>query len=416
VYFVQSVSGVATLVLLKWATGGTLSAPTTPTADSNTAYYNSGNFCTAPCMTSLTFSGSSPTDTYSSPYYDPSSDTIYVGDDLGKLHKFSPVFNGALAEITTGGWPASVNTNASLGSPVFYNTGTASTSIAFVGDYPIGYLSNCQPPSLGTLSPCGYLYAVPSTGSTGSIPKTVQLDYNDGIIDSPILDASAGDLYVFAGQDNSTSCANSGPCAAVYEFPVGFTSGANATAKATVGAGYQFMMSGTFDNAYFTSAGGTGHMYVVGNTGPANNTLYQLSIATHTLNTSSTAGPPVATNYTNGYYAAGLQVSEYLNGSTDYIFLGVLAFGEAYLSGTLTACQTSSPTVYNSGCVIGFNVTSGAITTTSNATGELAEEGGSSGIVVDYVSSIYYSTLLNQSCTTPAVTAGCAIQTTQAAP
>ena len=34
-------------------------------------------------------------------------------------------------------------------------------------------------------------------------------------------------------------------------------------------AGYEFMMSGTFDNAYFTSSTPTGHLYVIGNTGPA---------------------------------------------------------------------------------------------------------------------------------------------------
>jgi hypothetical protein len=120
-YFVQTVGTSAQLVLLKWTAGsGTLTSPTTL----STTAVGSYSSCTAPCMTAITLSGS-PSDTYSAPYYDPITDTIYVGDDVGKLHKFSPVFatGSTPAEVTTGGWPATVNANASLGSPV-YDVGT----------------------------------------------------------------------------------------------------------------------------------------------------------------------------------------------------------------------------------------------------------------------------------------------------
>lgn len=374
---------------------------------------SAGNFTLASSNTSdvtdsVTNGTNGPlTDTYSAPYYDPTTDAIYVGDDSGNLHKFTPVFNGTLAEATTSPWPVSVNANASLGSPVF----DIGSSNVFVGDYPLGFTSLCQPNTGTTIAPCGYLYSV---SSSGTFVKSAELDYNNGIIDSPIVDSNAGMVYAFAGQDNSTSCpitgsSTGGPCAGVYQFPVTFAGGAAGT-EAQVGAGSQFMMSGAFDNLYFTS--GTGNLYVVGNTGPANNTLYSIPITSNVMGSSSVAGPQVGTNYTNGFYAAGLQVTEYLNGASDYIFLGVLAFGNT------ANCSGASVAV---GCVMGFNVTSGPPSSGTNVTGSLAEEGGTSGIVVDYApgtaGNIYFSTLLNTSCTLPsAVTAGCAIQTQQSQP
>jgi hypothetical protein len=242
------------------------------------------------------------------------------------------------------------------------------------------------------------------------------LDYNNGIIDSPIVDSSVGMVYAFAGQDNSKSCAlppssTGGPCAGVYQFS---TSSLATPAEAQVGAGSQFMMSGAFDNAYFTT--GTGNLYVVGNTGPANNTLFQIPIASGAMGTTSNAGPVVSNNYTNGYYAAGLQVTEYLNGpGTDYLFLSVLAFGNPTGS---TFCG-ATPQSVNIGCIMGFYAPSGTISSSAAPTGASAAPGGTSGIVVDFVpgsaGSVYYSTLLNQSSCTGG-TGGCAIQILQSAP
>ncbi len=147
---------------------------------------------------------------------------------------------------------------------------------------------------------------------------------------------------------------------------------------------------------------------MVGNTGPANNTLYQVSITSNIMSP-SIAGPKVSSNYTNGYYAAGLQVSEFDAGTFDYIFLSVLAYGVP------AACTAPS---LNNGCVIGYDVTSGTISGSTTPTGATAEAGGTSGIVVDSgaagAQNIYFSTLLNQTCT--GGTGGCAIQTTQATP
>ena len=231
--------GGATLVLVRMGAGGTLTSPHTPTSEPTTSYFG----CPAPCMTSIQLSGSlistttGPMDTYSSPFYDSNSDTIYVGDDSGGLHKITGVFRGSLpAEtISSGHWPTAVSSNASLGGPV-YDPG--STHV-FVGDYLFSPPSACAtyfPPGL-----CGYLYSVNS--STGAIIATsAQLDYSFGIVDAPLLDPSEGEVYAFAGADNSTSC-SSGPCSAVYQFPVGFASNASGT-KAQVGAGYDTVIKG----------------------------------------------------------------------------------------------------------------------------------------------------------------------------
>jgi hypothetical protein len=393
--------GGAQLVVLKWAAGGTLTSPTALT--SNSAYPT----CTAPCMISVPFSGT-PTDTYSAPYvsYGPigKPSTIYVGDDAGNLHKFTNIFYASGTPAEAGSpWPVTVNANASLGSPVYDGISTN----VFVGDYLSGSSSPCEPSVSETDGACGYLYSI---NSSGTVTKSVQLDYNVGILDSPIVDSNAGMVYVFAGDDNSTKCAGFTPCAAVYQFPVGFSATTTPT-EAAVGPGYEFMLSGTFDNAYFTSSAPTGHLYVVGNTGPANNTLYQVSINSGVMSTSTTAGPEVSSNYTNGLYSAGLQVSEFPSGGNDYIFLSVLSYGFP------SACGTGSAGM---GCVIGYNVTSGTISGSTAVTGAIAEAGGTSGIVVDSAAAgaqnIYFSTLLNQTCTTSTGTGGCAIQTSQSAP
>jgi hypothetical protein len=391
--FITGASGsAASLVVLRTTnSGGTISAPVTPTSEAASSYVG----CTAPCYTTVALTGS-PSDSYSSPFYDYSSDTLYVGDDGGKLHKFSPVFNGTPAEITSGGWPVQVSSatiGGALGSPVY----DSNTGLAFVGDYLLNYASTCEPSATNNSGSCGYLYSV--TASTGVVVQSHQLDYQYGIVDAPIVDPTTGQVFAFAGADNTTAC-SSGPCAGVFQFAEAFLSGATGT-EAQVGAGYEFMLSGTFDNNYFNS--GTGNMYVEGGTGPQNNTLYQIAVTSGNLG-SVTAGPAIATNYTNGYYSAGLQVTEFYTGTNDYIFTGVLVASTNVLVGQ----------------VAGYNVTSGVVSASTTSTGVINAQGGPSGVVVDNslatAQNIYYSTTLNSSSCTTAGSGGCAVQTIQSAP
>jgi hypothetical protein len=409
--FVQnSSSGVASLVVLKWAAQGTLTAPTALSSQVSASAYRG---CVAPCMFSMNFSGSA-SDSGSSAWYDYDLDTVWVGDDSGLLHKFTGVFTGSPGEVTTGGWPATVSASP-LNSPVRDPV----TGNVFVGDYNLTADSACTPSSSTTASPCGFLYSYNS--STGTLnAKSAQLDFNFGIVGTPILDQTAARLYVAVGSDGeigaSTKCGTDTPCAAVFQISTSFTSGASGT-EATVGPGYDFLLIGTLDNAYFTSANSsspTGHMYVVGNTGPANNTLYQISITANVMSTTSVAGPVVAQNYTNGFYASGLNVTEFFNGTTDYIFLSTIAFSN------YSGCG-ATPSI-SIGCVVGFNVTSGSISTSTAPTGSSPAAGGASGIIVDNAgssageSNIYFSALSNQTCSTSGGSSGCAIQISQSAP
>ena len=406
--FIQSVSGVATLVLVKWtASGGSVTSPTTPTSVGNSSY----RACSAPCMTSITLHGS-PNDTYSYPYYDSSSDTIYVGDDGGALHKFTNIFLSGTPTEATSPWPVTVFPGTSglsaLGAPIY----DSNSNKVFVGDYLLNAFSNCAPSANTVNGSCGYLYSV--NAATGAVTKSALLDFNFGIVDAPLLDGTVGEVYAFIGDDGSTNCGTKTPCSAVAQFLVTFGGGATGT-RAVVGPGYEFMMSGNFDNTYFNS--GTGKLYVIGNTGPANNTLYQIPITSGVMGTSAVTGPALATNYTNSYYAAGLQITEFFNSPHDYIFLSVLAFG---VDTANIPCPGQSLLI---GCLMGFDVTSGTISSSTPATGVLQEAGGTSGIVVDNTASailggsnIYFSTLLNQTCATSGGTGGCAVQTSQAIP
>ena len=385
----------ATLTILKTAPGtGSVSSPTTPGAVSASAYPS----CTAPCMTTLFYSpGHYQTSLISSPYYDNGSDTLYVGDGYGLLHKFTNVFNEsgsdtAPAEVTTGGWPASVAPDIGLCSPVY----DATSGNVFVTDYY-------------QFGQTGYLYAVNS--STGAVTQSGELTYSSSYLnDAPLVDSAAGEVYVFVGRDATSACSGGGNCARVFQFPTNFTAGASG-AQVIVGTGGEPMLSGAFDNEYYTSdaVAPTGHLYVVGNTGPSNNTLYQIPITNNVMG-APVAGPVLSTNYTNSLSEQeGLQVTEFfdVSAAADYIFTSVQSY--------------CSPLSSSEGCLLGFNVTNPATFSASTApTGSTLESGGTSGIVVDNGSSnaqnIYFSTLGTQSCTTSGGTGSCAIQLSQKNP
>jgi hypothetical protein len=402
--FIQSdSSGVASLVVLKWAASATETAASPLTLAPVAASSYRG--CAAPCMTSVTFNGS-PNDSGSAPFYNYGSDSLDVGDDNGKLHKFNGVFNGTPAEAGSP-WPVTVSTSA-LDGPVYDSV----SGNIFVGDYLLNLASTCAPSG----TPCGFFYSIKE--STGAmVGKSNRLDFINGIVSSPVVDSSAGMAYVFVGADSHSGsvspCGTNIPCSGVFQFPVSFTSGTGI--EVTVGPGEEFLLSGSFDNTYFTSvspASPSGHLYVVGNTGAANNTLYQITINSNVMSATATAGPVLSNSFTNGFSSAGLSITEFFTGARDYIFLSVLSFGvPAGCTDTLT-----------SGCVMGFDVSSGTISGSTTPTGATPVAGGTSGIIIDNTASlsgasnIYYTPLANQTCTTSATTGGCAIQISQAAP
>jgi len=398
VAFIQRTGSIASLVLLKWASGGTgtLGAPTDITAAGTTTNSVSpANYraCTAPCMTVNALSGN-PNNTNSSPFYDYLNDTLYVGDNSGKLHKFTNVFGDifgvptagtpAPAEVVSTGtnvWPAVISSTA-LTSPVYDNV----TGNIFVGSTRTAAVA-------GT----GALHAVDQTigSGTGGITTSAVLFQNSmtGAFDGPIVDSTTGKVYVFVGDYVTT--AGTG---AVYQFAAA-TSLAPASQTpliATVGTGAILattMYAGTFDDTYYAGSGNTGFMYVCGTRsgGSAGLYLYRISMAAF-------AGAAArGTRMTNSATANCSPVTEVKNGADDYLFVSVSA------SGNDAKCPGS--------CVYSFNL-NGITWGTTTASAGIPAPGGASGIIVDNISSttgasqVYYSTL-----TSP----GNAIQASQAA-
>jgi hypothetical protein len=297
---------IASLVLLKWkaSTSGTTSS-TNPDGI-NIVTPSQYATCTTPCMTTLAFSGLA-NDTNSSPFYDYNNDALYVGDNNGSLHKFQPVFRTGVPAEVVSGWPVLLASGLKLSSPV-YDSGTGRV---FVGSGFNGTTGS-------------QLFAV--TAATGAVPGTSgSLGKGVGIDTGPLVDSSTGEVFAFVGNDGGAGC--SGPCMAVYQFAASFTSGTGI--KATVGFGGSLpLYNGTFDNAYFTSANGTGNLLVCGGGFiQPEPTIFKIPINSGTMSTSSAFGPEIGLSN-----VACSPVSEVFNpaaGGVDRIFASVTTGSDA---------------------------------------------------------------------------------------
>lgn len=383
--------------------------PDTLTAVSNSSYPT----CAAPCMTTLTFSGTSRSDTISSPFYDYGADTLYAGDASGALHKFNPVFNGTSGTppAESGSpWPVAVSTTA-LSSPVY----DATSERVFVGDAS------------------GYLYAV---SASGAVTKSFEVATGSGIVDGPLVDSSAEQVYAFVSSDmngSSTQSACNGSsagalaCNGVIQLPASFTASTEYTESVIGVHSSETIYMGALDNLYWSS--GTGNLYVDGindNTGTSEPKLVRIPINTSGFTTNGcqtgTTLPPncssqqCAINIDNPMTSAAATPSpltEIYNTatSTDWIFASVSA--NSSLSG-VAGCATGN------GCVYSWNVTT-ALGSGAAPSAGLVTTGGTSGIIIDNTSStsgasqIYFSTLSNGTCATSAGTGGCAVQASQSA-
>jgi hypothetical protein len=294
-----------TLVLLKWAAGGTVSAPVTLAAVSNAAYRG----CTAPCMTTIILrdgGGTATNDITSSVFPDYSHDTIWVGGALGWLHKITGVFRGTPTQVTTGGFPVQVRNTTFTSSPVY---DFASNNV-FIGDAS------------------GFFYRVSNT-SPPVVTASAQIDFGAGIVAGPIVDGTTNRVYVFASSDGSSSCGGQ-PCTAVYQFGTGFAAGATGN-KAVVGASVAFpsspspLFAGGFDSKYFTSGNATGNLYVCGNTGGAPR-LYQIPINAGTM-AAPVAGPILTSATTGCSPVTDISNPNATGGTTEWIFAGVQGSG-----------------------------------------------------------------------------------------
>ncbi|MFZ0136378.1 MAG: hypothetical protein WAK89_04915 [Candidatus Sulfotelmatobacter sp.] len=331
--FVQEEAGEAVFVLLKWVPSAT-EAVASPDPVGRHGPYTS---CHAPCRAELHLNdaGVFPSDTNSSIFVDYPSDTAFVGDDSGYLHKFNPVFNGPPAEVG-GVWPVQVNPGAptALTSPV-YDSVSGNVYVADAG---------------------GFLYAVNSL--TAAVTQSAGLDYSvafdtpagPGIVDGPILDFTAELVYVFATSDGSGLCTGGADCSAVYQVPASFGAG-DTGLEAVVGnssiepTAPEPMFIGGFDSSYKNSANATGHLYVCGNTGgpPA---IYQVAIQGGVLGTVN-AGPVLSSTTTPCSPVTDVMnanVPAASGGATEWIF------ASAGTGGMSTACASG-------GCIFNFKDT-----------------------------------------------------------
>ncbi|MGO9494597.1 MAG: hypothetical protein ACLPZY_20065 [Terracidiphilus sp.] len=401
-----TLTGVAQLVLVKIGSGGgtAVSSPLSPAAVTNAAYPT----CTAPCYTTFTFhtdaSGTTPSDSNSAPFYvynditNGNPDILYAGDDLGYVHKFSPVFSGTAttppAEVTTN-WPfsASTETTPALDSPVYDST---STDI-FVGDAS------------------GYLHQFTSGTTPGSLSTSGLLAHNTGgLVDGPIVAATTAEDYVFTFIGLSGDGAHNDPS---YINIFSAASAINGQGS-TYGTGLYFpnesapdastvMRAGDFDNTFYSGTGSTGNFYTC-----VNGVMYQIPLAgitTPTVNTYYTAVSSVADT------SACSPITEFYDGTHDWLFTSVIANGNAKNSGGTTLCTGA--------CVYNFNVQGAG--TTGYPTAGLNETGGVSGIIIDNAASgggseIYFTSLGSESCngvngagSTGNGTGSCAVQATQ---
>ncbi|MGA2648105.1 MAG: hypothetical protein ABSF15_25715 [Candidatus Sulfotelmatobacter sp.] len=195
-------------------------------------------------------------------------------------------------------------------------------------------------------------------------------------IATPLVDSSAGKVYAFIGNDNSSHCPGSKSCSAVYQFPTSLTSSIEAYVGtgANSGSTAPQLYPGTFDNIYFSSSNNTGGLYVCGNTS-AGPILYRISISSNTMASGTiTPGPTLASAQTTCS-----PITEVYNTSSgtdhDWIFLSVQANGNASTSGTV--CTGS--------CVYSYDVNSGTLSTTTKATDGITASGGASAIIIDNV-------------------------------
>ncbi len=451
--YIQTVSNVASLVLLKpsLSSGGSAGSPATGIGSAlAVGAYRS---CSAPCFTTIPLNGS-PNDTNSSPFYVYNgSDTLYVGDDSGKLHKFTGVFTGTPAEVTTN-WPvtASTETTPKLTSPVF-DVGTS--QLIFVGDAT------------------GYLHSVTTGTGAETVLTSSQMDCGTGgFVDPPLVDSTTELVYAFIG----VSCPATGTHTGyINRFPAGTSiSGSFGTALPLLATTVTTatLNAGTFDNEYYTTSGVTGNLYVCesgtlvripitgkttfGTVGTYNTpvsgtttcspvTEFLGAAANTTLSTSMTTGSATITLGSN----TGIVNGDYIQVDSEVMKLGTNTTGTTWnvtrgQLGSAAATHTAPDSVQEisgdwlylsvaslgtgtgcaGACLYNFNVlnsgTTGAVTTGQTATG------GTSGIIIDNSatgtgeSQIYYTTQGAATCagngSKDSGTHGCAIQASQTNP
>ena len=415
VAYVETKASGAILHVLKWKAGQGTTVAAAPAPDQTLAPGAAWSSCTAgnSCVANVPFNGN-PQSTRSAPYYDYTTDSLYVGDNSGRLHKFTGVFDGTPAEVTTG-WPITVHSGAFiLTGPVYDST----SGNIFVGDSG-GQLSYVRE-SGSTVGAC-------ASGSPPCLGSIVQA-LGGAIVDAPIVDGTTGRVLAFEGTDTTTR-------GAVFQFDTALTSGSQrrvSIGSGTTGSGFDqsYIYSGTFDEAYYDSADGTGRLLVCGKT-PQGNSRYD-SPALHRITFTAGIMNTVSDGFLTLTNLSGEEcspVTQIMNGSTEWLFFSVGDNG-GFVNGAAD-CPVGTP----NGCIMSLNYSALAGTWPPTAVSAAVpvpagpidavtgtNKSSTSGIVVDNVSSAAQASSVYFSYTNSAVAAarcngatggGCVVKLTQ---
>ena len=380
VAFVETNNGAAILKILKWVSGqGTVGSAVAPTAITTGNPWSTCPSSGTSCVFSLAFSGGGA-DSYSSPFYNYANDTLYVGDDNGRLHKFTGVFAGTPAEVATGGWPMTISSGNPLTGPVFEAVSgnifvaNVNTFLKYVRETgsTVGTCVSGSPPCIGTPS---------ITVSTGG---------DVGVYDPPTVDTASQKVFVFSAIDPN---GNNGV--------IQVTTGLGSAVGTALGSGASnYIFSGTFDKNYYSGSYSSGFLYACG-TSPST-ALYRIGFNSSGVMNSAAQSGSVALS---GSVPTCTPMTEIVNGTNDFLFFGLDGNG-----GSATNCGGA--------CVMGLNLTGISWPPSLATFSSLAVPNGPSAMVVDNVgaggqeSSIYFGPAQGGNCTSPSGH-GCAVKATQ---
>jgi len=453
VAFVESAATGSVLHILKWRAGtGTIAAPASPSQSTGAP----SDWAACPgsygCLWSIPFTqdyighrGTNPdvatnsvgakgrprpnnyttrataTDSNSAPYYDYDTDILFVGTDSANIHEFTNVFqrfSNAQPTENTATWPVYMNSTA---NPAL--TGPIEDSYSgriFVADAD-GFLRYVETSNANAPNDNCYV-----GGLAGPYPCLSNNNFQSGnaIPDPPIVDSSLGTVMIFQGIDPFSQSAyaaqapsNSCACGESEFNPGPF----NFADFGPVNGDGIPLHSGDFDNSYYesdgTPGGVTGFMYVCaidptfdGTTG-GNTALRRITFDNNGIVTGadSTDFLPVATDpydqcspMTEVYNPNGSAITP--GGPADLMFFSVQTHSVPCLIDG-TSYSTNAPA---GGCIMSVDVTADSDPVVPPATAPpfpaafsawLAEDGGTSGIIVDNVSadvgasSVYFTPL-----------------------
>lgn len=311
--------------------------------------------------------GTTQSDTLSSPFIDYTNDLAYVGNDSGILFRIKNVL--CITAACTGGGSPAPSLDASWGTGGALTIGGTCTGQVSgpVIDSATGHVF------VGCAD--GELYGFTNTGTAlASSPVIVGSGSGStggAIVDPPIIDAVNKFVYAVDG-------ASSGSRQVVVQAS---TVDLSASVTATLGVGEKFSMHDpAFNNAYF-NGGGTAFLYAWG-LDDSTGTEIALYGITFGAGMAMNSGTPANVLTVGGSTDVELSpVTEFFNGGTsvDAIFVGGL------ISSTPNFLEAN----VSAGFPAGFSASAGSAITGSGAGGIIIDNQSSSA----QASSIYFGTL-----------------------